>query len=55
LTPDGVGANTLREKGGETLHVVPLDVTSDTSVKDALEVVKRKSPDAGKLLKSNYN
>ncbi|XP_060561670.1 D-beta-hydroxybutyrate dehydrogenase, mitochondrial-like isoform X2 [Ruditapes philippinarum] len=47
LTPDGVGVNTLREKGGETLHVVPLDVTSDTSVKDALEVVKRKSPDAG--------
>jgi hypothetical protein len=49
LTPEGKGANNLREKGGERLHVIPLDVTSETSVQDALEVVKSKIADSGTL------
>lgn len=42
LTPDGKGADTLREKGGTNLHVVPLDVTDDDSVGGAVELIKQK-------------
>ncbi|XP_053393617.1 estradiol 17-beta-dehydrogenase 2-like [Mercenaria mercenaria] len=40
LKPEGEGATALREKGGERLHVVPLDVTSDESVNQAVDIVK---------------
>lgn len=50
LKPGGNGAHTLRETGGERLHVVPIDVTRDESVSQALKTVKNKMPDTGKLL-----
>lgn len=40
LFPDGDGANHLRQSGSNRLHVISLDVTSDTSVEDAVRYVK---------------
>lgn len=47
LKPEGKGANNLVEKGGERLHVVPLDVAEDTSVEQALDTVKKNMPETG--------
>ncbi|XP_053393611.1 D-beta-hydroxybutyrate dehydrogenase, mitochondrial-like [Mercenaria mercenaria] len=47
LKPEDEGATALMEKGGERLHVVPLDVTSDESVQHAFEMVKTGMPETG--------
>lgn len=47
LKPEGEGAKTLIENGGDRLHVVPLDVTDDACVNKALEIVRKKIPETG--------
>ncbi|XP_023220594.1 D-beta-hydroxybutyrate dehydrogenase, mitochondrial-like [Centruroides sculpturatus] len=40
LFPDGNGANLLKQQKSERLKIVPLDITNEESVKNALECVK---------------
>ena len=49
LDPTGYGATQLSETSSSRLHVVSLDVTSDESVKDAVEYVKRHLPGKGEF------
>ncbi|XP_060561671.1 D-beta-hydroxybutyrate dehydrogenase, mitochondrial-like [Ruditapes philippinarum] len=47
LNPDCDGAKTLKEKGGERLQVVSIDVTDDESIKQALETTRQGLPGLG--------
>ena len=48
LVPDGVGAMELKTKCSTNLHVLSVDVTRETSVKDAEEYVRSHLGDNGK-------
>ena len=47
LLPDGKGAQDLRDVTSPRMTVLPLDVSSDDSVRDCLQVVKRMCKDSG--------
>lgn len=47
LRADGDGAKVLQQKTGVTIHVVPLDVTKDTSVCTAVATIEEKLPEKG--------
>ncbi|XP_071108224.1 D-beta-hydroxybutyrate dehydrogenase, mitochondrial-like [Haliotis cracherodii] len=47
LDVNSSGASELKENGGETLHVLPLDVTSDDSVEACVKTVQQKLGDKG--------
>ncbi|XP_033737773.1 D-beta-hydroxybutyrate dehydrogenase, mitochondrial-like [Pecten maximus] len=48
LNPEGNGAKLLETgTSRENIHIIPLDVTSEESVRNAVEVVKKKTKDEG--------
>ncbi|XP_060561672.1 D-beta-hydroxybutyrate dehydrogenase, mitochondrial-like [Ruditapes philippinarum] len=47
LKPDSDGAKVLKEKGGGRIRVIPLDVTNDESIKQALETTRQGLPESG--------
>ena len=47
LKPDGLGARKLKSCGEDRMFVVPLDVTKDESVEEALKVVEEYLPEHG--------
>ena len=44
LYPDGKGAQSLKETCSQRLHVVPLDVTNEDQIKEAVAYVKANIP-----------
>lgn len=50
LLPKGEGAKGLNEKNNGHMHILHLDVTSDGSVADAVQYVKKHSKDKGLYL-----
>lgn len=48
LLPEGDGAKRLKESSSDRLHVLPLDVASDDSVREAVEHVGKHCPKRGK-------
>lgn len=48
LKPEGEGARKLAKTSSKRLHVVPLDVGSDSSVEEAHEYVKKHLPKNGR-------
>jgi NAD(P)-dependent dehydrogenase (short-subunit alcohol dehydrogenase family) len=49
LNPNCDGAKSLKEKGGERLQVVSIDVTDDESIKQALETTRKGLPELGNV------
>ncbi|XP_021353832.1 D-beta-hydroxybutyrate dehydrogenase, mitochondrial-like [Mizuhopecten yessoensis] len=48
LNPEGEGAKLLNKaSSSENIHIIPLDVTSEESVMNAIDVVKKKTKDEG--------
>ena len=47
LLPSDVGATSLKEESSDRLHVLPLDVTNDHDISDAVEFVKNNCPKLG--------
>ncbi|XP_072178602.1 D-beta-hydroxybutyrate dehydrogenase, mitochondrial-like [Diadema setosum] len=50
LYPEKEGAAKLRKEGSQRLHVIPMDVTKDSDVQEAVEYVKKNLPDPKKGL-----
>lgn len=55
LKPGEEGARKLKSSSSKRLHVVPLDVGSDSSVEEAREYVKKHLPKNGKYVHCNDN
>ena len=51
LQPNGDGAIKLKETGSANLHVLALNITSDSSVKEVLEYIESHCPRQGNAIK----